>query len=278
MKGKFKARLAWVLSTGILFTLAACSSFPHMEAASGQVVSESQPGKSPVVTEKITPAVQKIINLDEIAAVLIDLRTSREKSYLAGNGWRHVTRKIVETSGDLRGSEMEWWIHTDQATLCPEVLLTIFDQDGKPAESNLVLSQSSRLADEIQPDSGAGSDTTNYIEVNEQSCAGSPEIALDDIEQSIQKPDLILKTTFEATLSQEELILTTVNTDAIKHQRIFTMDRATGFLISERDVISNIKDGSSIGTILAVYSYESVTSLPQAIRSEFSRGLAEINH
>lgn len=275
MKVKFSSHHLWMMRIGFWMLLAGCSTSSGINQALTPAQPETQASRSQVASTKATPEAQNISDPHQILSILTELRTSREQNYLSGNGWQHVTRDIVETSGSLRGSAMEWWIHTDPTVACPEVLLTISD-DGKTTASNLVLSKSSHLTQEIQPDFQAGSASTRYIEVNEQSCAGSPEISLNDIEQSLQKPELIRQTSFEAALSEKDVVLVMVNTDAIRHQRTFTLDRVTGYLISEVDEISNIKDGTPIGRIRAVYSYMPVETLPDSIRSEFSRALAEI--
>jgi hypothetical protein len=270
-----RALLLSLLCLGLFSTLAACSVRSEPDPVSINGTSVPLPITKPAESTQTAQPVKRITDPQQITSILVDLQSKRTASYLAGNGWRHVIREIIKSSGDLHGTAMEWWIHHSQKTTCPEVMQTIIGEDGQASEVNLLLPEDSLLADEIQPDATAGSPKTKFARVNNQSCSGFPELQLEAINNILADPNPNLNQTISADLSENKLILTAAWDDSVRQVTTLTIDRSTGFLTQETIEISNLMDGKFIGSLDSRYTYESADPLPQSVQGEFARALAE---
>lgn len=223
-----------------------------------------------------TAAVQKTYSdPQDITTMLQELERIRTEQWLAQPGWWHAQKVFKDQSGNLHGTGgEEWWFQFSDAQTCPQILQTIFQEDGQVLETNLLISESNLPTEAQNAEPAAEEQAVKLVIVPDQSCPPILDLTLEHAAQLLNDPGL---QSAQAVIQDGYLTITLDQKDDVYGQVLtVTIDLITGFLTDEKYQMYVADNQKPESEIEYGYSYQYYEQLPPEIQSQFDQVLSNL--
>jgi len=220
-----------------------------------------------------TAAVQKTYSdPQDINTMLQELERIRTEQWLAQPGWWHAQKVLKDQSGNLHGVGGEWWFQFSDAQTCPQILQTIFQEDGQVLENNLLISESDLPAEALNVESASGEKAIKLVIVPDQSCPPILDLTLEHAAQLLNDSRL---QSAQAVIQDGYLTITLDQKEDVYRQVLtVTIDLITGFLTNEKYQLYVADNQKPEGETEYSYSYQYYEQLPPEVQSQFDQVLS----
>ena len=200
---------------------------------------------------------------DDLLLILREMEKVRNNRWQSQTGWWHGQKKIISRLGDLHGVNADWWFRFDGGQSCPELMQTIYAEDGQLVESNLLIRASAlRTADDSRQSS---------LEKSQPRLGKLPDQAFPNLlNQTLERIENMLSGSGRTTLESSEaiiregsLFITVMRVGPIHEMLNVIIDLDSGFIVEETERIYSLDENGLLGEITYQYQYDYSEQLPR---------------
>ncbi|BBB49604.1 hypothetical protein [Pelolinea submarina] len=219
------------------------------------------------------PTVKVYNDPDDLLLMLHEMEKVRNSRWQSQTGWWQGRKTMIYQLGDLHGINAEWWFHFDGVQSCPDLLQTIYAEDGRLVESNLLV-----RANKLQTADSAGQlpdeeGRPKLVKLPDQACPDLLNQTLDRVENMLEGPNLDMLESTEAIIREGSLFITVVQTGPIHEMVNVVINLDNGFIMEETEQIYSLDDSGLLGEVTYQYQFDYFDQLPPEIRDQFERAL-----
>ena len=219
------------------------------------------------------PVVKVYSDPDDLLLMLREMEKVRDNRWQSQTGWWHGQKTIISRLGDSYGVNTEWWFRFDGVQRCPELMQSIYTEDGQLVESNLLIRanalQSVGDARQLSQEEGQ----PRLVKLPDQTCPDLLNQTLDRIEKMLGEPNRNTLESTEAIIREGSLFITVIRSGPIREMVNVIIDLDNGFIVEETERIYSLDDSGLLGEVTYQYHFDYFDQLPPEIRDQFVRAL-----
>jgi hypothetical protein len=223
--------------------------------------------------EELQPTVKVYSDPADILLMLREMEKVRDTRWQSQTGWWHGQKKLSSRLGDLHGVDAEWWFHFDGGQPCPELLQTVYAEDGELMESNLLIRASALPAAGSSRPPTSEEGQPKLVKLPDQTCPDLLNSTLDRVQNMLSGPNRSALTSSEAIIREGSLFITVNWTGPIHEILIVTIDLDNGFIVEETNRIYSLDDAGLLGETTYQYHYDYFDRLPPEIQDRLDSAL-----
>ncbi len=209
----------------------------------------------------------------DLLLMLHEMEKVRNSRWQSQTGWWHGQKTIVSRLGDLHGVNADWWFHFDGVQPCPELMQTIYGEDGRLVESNLLIRASALQALDSARQSSREEGQPRLVKLPDQACPDLLNQTLDLVENMLTEANLNTLESSEAIIREGSLFVTVMRSGPIREMVTVIIDLDNGFIVEETDRIYSLDDMGLLGEVTYQYHFDYFDQLPPEIRVRFDHTL-----
>ena len=215
------------------------------------------------------PAVKVDNDPDDLLLMLHEMEKVRNNRWQSQTGWWHGQKKITSRLGDLHGVNTDWWFRFDGVQPCPELMQSIYTEDGQLLESNLLIHASALQTTGDGRQSSLDKCQPRLVKLPEQTCPDLLNQTLDRLENMLGEPNLNTLESTEAIIREGCLFITVMRSGPVREMVNVIIDLANGFIVEETERIYSLDDTGLLSEVTYQYHFDYFDQLPPEIRDCF---------
>ena len=219
------------------------------------------------------PTVKVYSDPEDLLLMLREMEKVRDTRWQSQTGWWHGEKKVISRLGDLHGINTEWWFRFDGVQPCPEMVQTIYAEDGELLESNLLIRASALPAAGSSRPPTYEEDQLKLVQLPDQTCPDLLNSTLDRVENMLSGPNRNTLISSEAVIREGSLFITVNWTGPIHEMVNVIIDLDNGFIVEETNRIYSLNDSGLLGEATYQYHFDYFDQLPPEIRDRLDRVL-----
>ena len=219
------------------------------------------------------PVVKVYSDPNDLLLMLREMEKVRNNRWQSQTGWWHGQKTIISRLGDSHGVNTEWWFRFDGVQSCPELMQSIYTEDGQLVESNLLIRASALSAAGSSRPPTYEEGQLKLVQLPDQTCPDLLNQALDRIENMLGEPNLNTLESTEAIIREGSLFVTVMRSGPIHEMVNVIIDLDNGFIVEETQRIYSLDDSGLLGEVTYQYHFDYFDQLPPEIRDRFERVL-----
>ena len=220
------------------------------------------------------PTVKVYSDPQDLLLMLREMEKVRDTRWQSQTGWWHGQKKEISRLGDLHGINAEWWFRFDGVQPCPEMVQTIYAEDGELLESNLLIRASALPAAGSSRPPTYEEGQLKLVRLPDQTCPDLLNSTLDRVENMLSGSNRNTLGSSEAVIREGSLFITVNWTGPIREMLNVTIDLDNGFIVEETRRIFSLDDSGLLGEITYQYRFDYHDQLPPEIQDQMDRALS----
>jgi len=175
--------------------------------------------------------------------------------------------------GDLHGVETDRWFRFDGTQSCPELMQTIYSEEGQLVESNLLIRASALQAFDDASQSSQEEGQPKLVKLPNQTCPDLLNQTLDRVENMLSTSTRNTLESSKAIIREGSLFITVMRSGPIREMVNVIIDLDNGFIVEETERIYCLDDTGLLGEVTYQYHFAYYDRLPPEIQDRMDRTL-----
>lgn len=209
----------------------------------------------------------------DLLLMLREMEKVRNNRWQLQTGWWHGQKTIVSRLGDLHGVNADWWFRFDGVQPCPELMQTIYAEDGQLLESNLLIRASALQTSDDGGQSSLELGQPRLVKLPNQTCPDLLNQTLDRVENMLSTSTRNTLESSEAIIREGSLFITVMRSGPIREMVNVIIDLDNGFIMEETERIYCLDDTGLLGEVTYQYQFAYYDRLPPEIQDRMDRTL-----